>query len=68
MQLVDYIVIFVILDSVYDFFHIAGCEIKFLDKLLDAKTVTVLVTDEDSGEKTEYNLNKNQIEQFQEES
>lgn len=58
------IIILAICAFVYSFFNIGGHEIKFVDKLLEAKTVTVLVMTEDSNEKAEYNLNREQIDRL----
>ena len=55
------IVILAIIVFVYSFFNIGGKEIKFVDKLLEAKTVTVIVSDEENNEKVEYDLNREQI-------
>lgn len=55
------IVIFVIIAFIYSFFHIGGKEIKFVDKLSEAKTVTVIVRNEGYDEEVKYDLNKEQI-------
>ena len=49
----------------YSFFHIDGREIKFIDELLEAKTVTVIVANEENEEMNEYDLSSEQIENFQ---
>ena len=59
------IVILALVAFVYSFFHIGGGEIKFLDKLTEAKSVTVTVIPEENDEKVEYDLNKTQIEKLQ---
>ena len=58
------IIVLFVIASVYSFFNISGQEIKFVDKLLEAKSVTVIVMNEDGDERAEYNLDITQIEQF----
>ena len=60
-KLLPIIIILVIIALTYSFFHIGGREIKFIDKLLEAKTVTVIVMNEENNEKIEYDLNAEQI-------
>lgn len=55
------IIIVLIIVLIYSFFHISGWEIKNVNKLKDAKTVTVVVSDETTGESIEHDLNKKQI-------
>ncbi len=55
------IVLFVIIAFTYSFFHIGGKEIKFVDKLSEAKAVTAIVRNEKNNEEVEYDLNKEQI-------
>ena len=55
------VIIVAIVSFVYSFFHIGGREIKFVDKLLEAKTVTVIVMNEENNEKAEYDLSAAQI-------
>ena len=61
-KLLPIIIFFAIIVFIYSFFHIDGREIKFVDKLLEAKTVTVTVTNKENDEKVEYDLNTEQIE------
>lgn len=58
------IVVLMLVASLYSFFNIEGKEIKFVDKLLEAKTVTVTIINRENDEKVEYDLNIDQIEQF----
>ncbi|MBR3791963.1 MAG: hypothetical protein IKK18_04605 [Clostridia bacterium] len=56
------IIILVIIAFGYSFIHIDGHEIKFVDELLEAKTVTVIVMNEENDDpKVEYDLNIEQI-------
>ncbi len=55
------IIILSVIVLTYSFFHIDGREIKFVDKLLEAKTVTVIVMNEKNDEKVEYDMNREQI-------
>ncbi len=56
------IIILVIIAFGYSFIHIDGQEIKFVDELLEAKTVTVIAMDEKNDDpKVEYDLNIEQI-------
>lgn len=61
-KILPIIIILVVIAFVYSFFHIGGKEIKFVDKLMEAKTVTVIVRSEKGDEKVEYDLNTKQIE------
>lgn len=58
------IVVLVVLVFVYSFFHIDGREIKFIDKLSEANTVTVMAVDEENGEQIQYDFNTEQVEQL----
>lgn len=60
-KLLPIIIVIFIITFTYSFFHIDGREIKFVDKLLEAKTVTVIVRNEENDEDVEYNLNAEQI-------
>ncbi len=60
-KLLPIMIILAISAFVYSFFNIGGHEINFVDKLLEAKTVTVTVIAEDSNENVEYDLNAEQI-------
>ncbi len=55
-------IILIIIIFTYFFFHIDGQEIKFIDKLSETKSVTVIVMNENDDSKVEYNLNVEQIE------
>jgi len=55
-------IILIIIIFIYSFFHIDGQEIKFIDKLSETKSVTVIVMNENDDSKVEYNLNVEQIE------
>lgn len=56
------IIILVIIAFGYSFIHIDGQEIEFIDKLLEAKNVTVIVMNEKNDDpKVEYDLNIEQI-------
>lgn len=55
-------IILIIIIFTYSFFHIDGQEIKFIDKLSETKSVTVIVMNENDDSKVEYNLNVEQIE------
>ncbi len=61
-KLLPVIIILAVIVFTYSFFHISGGEIRFIDKLSEAKTVTVMVIDRESDKKTELNLNREQIE------
>ena len=50
--LLPIIIILVIVLFSYSFFHIGGDKIKFTYKLSEAKTVTVMVVNEENGKKT----------------
>lgn len=55
-------IILIIIIFTCSFFHIDGQEIKFIDKLSETKSVTVIVMNENDESKVEYNLNVEQIE------
>lgn len=55
------VVVFIIILFTYSFFHIDGREIKFLDNLPEAETVTVIVSNDKDDGKVEYDLNTEQI-------
>jgi len=55
------IIILTVIVFLYSFFHIDGHEIKFVDKLLEAKSVTVIVMNEENNDKVEYDLTPKQI-------
>ncbi|MBR2847604.1 MAG: hypothetical protein IKB89_06015 [Clostridia bacterium] len=61
-KLLPVIIILAVAVLAYSFFHIDGREIKFIDKLSEAKAVTVIVMNKENDEKTEYDLNRDQIE------
>ena len=63
-KLLIVIIILAVIVLTYSFFHIDGREIKFVDKLSEAKTVTVIVMNEKNDEKVEYDLNAEQKEQL----
>ncbi len=61
-KILPIIIILLVIAFVYSFIHIDGQEIKFVDKLLEAKTVTVIVMNEKNDDpKVEYDLNREQI-------
>ena len=60
--LLPIIIILVIVLFSYSFFHNGGDKIKFTDKLSEAKTVTVMVVNEENSEQVQYVLNREQIE------
>ena len=62
------IIILVVIAFGYSFIHIDGQEIKFVDELLEAKTVTVIVMGEKNDDpKVEYDLNIEQIKNLKKE-
>ncbi len=61
-KILPIIIILVVIAFGYSFFYIDGQEIKFVDELLEAKTVTVIVMNEKNDDpKVEYDLNRKQI-------
>lgn len=58
------IIIVIIVALVYSFFHISGWEIKNLNSLSEAESVTVTISD-DTGDSVEYVLGKSQTEKLQ---
>lgn len=59
------IIILLIIGLIYSFFHISGWEIKNLNSLSEAESVTLTVDDDITGESVEYELSKSQIEKLQ---
>ena len=59
------IIILLITGLIYSFFHISGWEIKNLNSLSEAESVTLTVYDDSTGESVEYELSKSQIEKLQ---
>ena len=59
------IIILLIIGLVYSFFHISGWEIRNLNSLSEAESVTLTVYDDSNGESLEYELSKNQIQKIQ---
>lgn len=59
------IIILLIIGLIYSFFHISGWEIKNLNSLSEAESVTLTVYDDSNGENVEYELSKSQIEKLQ---
>lgn len=55
----------IIITLIYSFFNISGREIKFVNKLSDARSVTVVVYNDENVENPQYDLNKNQIKLLQ---
>lgn len=55
------VIILALITCTYSFFNLDGREIKFVDKLEEAKTVTVIIRNEKSDERIEYDLNSQQI-------
>ena len=64
-KILPIIIILLIIVLIYSFFHISGCEIKNLNCLSEAESVTLTVYDDSNGENVEYELSKSQIEKLQ---
>ena len=58
------IIILLIIGLIYSFFHISGWEIRNLNSLSEAESVTLTVYDDSNGESAEYELSKSQIEKL----
>ena len=59
-KLLPIILTVLIIGLIYSFFHISGLEIKKVNKLADAKNVTVIIRNETKGENTELILDAEQ--------
>lgn len=64
-KILPIIIILLIIGLIYSFFHISGWEIKNLNSLSEAESVTLTVYDDSNGESAEYELSKSQIEKIQ---
>jgi len=62
--LLPIVIVVLVISFAYSFFNISGREIKFIDKLSQAKSVTIIVTNEETNEKEEYELNAMQKERL----
>ncbi len=64
-KILPIIIILLIIGLIYSFFHISGWEIKNLNSLSEAESVTLTVYDDSIVESVEYELNKSQIQKLQ---